>query len=224
MGFTLQGLVERRPFAFHSSCRENFDAIRRRGMLRSAAEILQGTRHEYLLRSLRKSSEAVEVGGETVVVRDNKPLRPGSVRLLDGWSLEDLLLELNSRVFLWPGTEAGPIRRGRAHFERYAAEGPVLTIRMPTASLLAANPERDLWVTRCNSGSARHHSGKPVPRGRSTFQRPETAAFSPAEVIELTYVGRARLPRDAEWSESLEGPWRALKFDSTPPASGVPSA
>jgi hypothetical protein len=152
----------------------------------------------------------LQVNRETVVIRDNRPLRPASIQLLGGWSLSDLLQELNSRVFLWPGTEMGPIRRGRSHFERYAAEGSVFSIRVPTLSLVAANHNRDIWVTRCNSGSARHHGGQPVPRGPSTFQVPENAPFRPSQVIEISYVGEARLPPDAQWSESLAGPWRNM--------------
>ena len=210
MGFAIQDLIRLRPFAYHTSGRENFNAIRRRSELRSASVILEGTGHDHLLTNRRKSSVTLQVNGETVVIRDNRPLRPASVRLLGGWSLSDLLRELNSRVFLWPGWESRPIRRGRSHFERYEAEGPVFTIRIPLPSLIAANHDRDLWVTRCNSGSARHHGGQPVPRGPSTFQLPEEATFRVSEVIELSYVGAARLPTDAQWSESLIGPWRDL--------------
>ncbi len=144
------------------------------------------------------------------MIRDNRPLRPGSVQLQDGWSLADLFTELNSRVFLWPGRGHGPIRRGRSHFDRYASEGPVFTIRVPTLSLVAANADRELWVTRCNSGSARHHSGKPVPRGPATFQLPAQAPFRPSQVIELSYKGEAKLPSDTQWSKTFSGPWNAL--------------
>jgi hypothetical protein len=179
--------------------------------LRSARSILEGTAHEYLLVERRKSSLAVKVNGEEVVIRDNRPLRPGSIDLLGGWLLSDWLGELNSRVFLWPGKEDGPIQRGRAHFDRYASEGLVFVLRMPTHSLITANPNRELWVTRCNSGSARHIGGKPVPRGPATFQLPVSAPFPPSEVIELSYRGAAKLPSDAQWSTSLSGPWKALR-------------
>ena len=188
MGFSYENLIRSRPFAFHNSCRENFEAIRRRGMLLSTARMLKGTPHEDLLKYRRKSSALIELGEEKIVIRDHKPLRPGSVEFLGGWQLSDMIAELNSRVFLWPGTDGGPIRRGRSHFNRYAAKGSVFTIRMSTRSLLAANRDRKLWVTRCNSGSARHHQGKPVQRGPQTFKFPETATFSPAKVIELSYI------------------------------------
>ena len=211
MGFSTQRLCELRPYAFHTSGRENFDTIRGHGELRSARSILQGTIHEHLLVSRRKESVALNVAGETVIIRDNRPLRLGSIDLQGGWSLSDWLMELNSRVFLWPGKEDGPIKRGRAHFDRYVAEGPVFVIRMLTHSLISANPDRELWVTRCNSGSARQIDGQPVSRGPATFQLPANAPFPPAEVIELSYRGVAVLPSDAKWSTSLAGPWNALR-------------
>ena len=210
MGFTVAQLAKLRPIAYHSSGQENFDAILRHRKLRSASTILGGTGYEHLLTSRRQSSVALHVNGETVVIRDNRPLRPASVKLLGGWSLSDLLLELNSRVFLWPGTQRGPIDRGQAHFQRYASEGSVFILRVPTLSLVAANHGRDLWVTRCNSGSARHHGGKPVPRGASTFQLPQTAGFRPSQVVEFSYIAEAILPQDTQWSKSLSGPWAEI--------------
>ena len=210
LGFTIDDLARLRPFAYHSSGRENFSAIQRRGRLRSAKSILAGFGHEELLTTRRPLSVTLELDGETVVIRDNRPLAPGSLQLLAGWSLSDWLMELNSRVFLWPGNEEGPIGRGRSHFQRYESEGEVFTIRVPTISLVRANRERQLWVTRCNSGSARHHGGKPVPRGPSTFQLPEEAEFRPSQVIELSYVAEATLPPDTEWSQAFSEPWNTL--------------
>lgn len=211
MGFTIQELARLRPFAFHSSGQENFNAIRRRGKLRSTSTILEGSGRDDLISERRPSSVTLELNGERVVIRDNRPLRPASIQLLGGWSLSDWLRELNSRVFLWPGLRKGPIDRGRSHYARYASEGDVFTIRVPTLSLVAANRDRKLWVTRCNSGSARHHGGKPVPRGPSTFQIPEEAEFRPSQVIEFTYVGEAKLPLDTQWSRVLSGPWKLLQ-------------
>ena len=210
MGFSTNELFRLRPFAYHTSCLENFRAIQRHLELRSATEILEGTRHAQLLGRRRTRSVALEIAGERIVIRDNKPLRPGSLLLTHGWQLHDWLRELNSRVYFWPGTAQGPIRPGRAHCERYAGESPVFVIRMPTRSLVNSNKTRQLWVARCNSGSARHHSGRPVQRGPDTFQRPATAGFRPSKIVEFTYKHRATLPVDATWSESLDGPWLPL--------------
>ena len=84
-------------------------------------------------------------------------------------------------------------------------------IRARTTALLAEYANRTLWVTKCNSGSARHQWGKPVPRGPSTFQHPDTAPFKVSEVIELSYRDEALLPDDTQWSTSLAGPWRSTR-------------
>ena len=193
MGFALEDLIRSRPFAFHTSHAANVQAIRQSGMLRSTCGLLSGTRHAYLLSTRRPASVLVELSGEQLLVPDNRPLVPRNLALPEGCSLVDWLRELNSRVFFWPGWERGPVKSGRLHFHRYAAEGQAFTIRMSMASLLAANSHRDLWVTRCNSGSARQQHGKPVRRGPETFQRPEAALFRPTAVIELTYVAQSCL-------------------------------
>ena len=209
MGFDLDDLGRIRPYAFHNTCRVNFDAIRRHRELRSACEILNGSEHAHLLTRRRATSVAIEVNGEVVVIRDNRPLRLKSLRLAEGWSLADWLKELNSRVFLWPGNRQGPIPRGRAHLMSGDSRLAVV-IRMSLTSLVAANRDRELWVTRCNSGSARHQAGEPVRRGPETFQLPKSAPFRAFEVVELSYVGRARIPKETEWALSLDGPWRTV--------------
>ena len=210
MGFSIEQLIALRPFAYHTSGRENFESILERSSLRSTRAILEGTEHESLVRSFRKESFTLHIDGRRVVIRDNKPLRPGSLDLRGGWAFEDLLENLNSRVFLWPGTECGPIKRGVHHFERYASEGEVFVLRIPLHDLVSHNSRRRLYVTGCNSGSARHQQGKPVARGPETFQTPETADFRPSQVIELSYVDVADLPPSSEWSISLDGPWSSL--------------
>ena len=197
--------------AYHTSCRTNFEAIRTSGTLESAEALLRGTSHEHLLSQRRATSSIVQVNGRAVRVRDNRPLAPGSLALPDGWSLSDWLQELNSWAFMWPGGESGPIARGKAHFARYAAEGDVFTIRVRLRSVIEANGDGQLFVTRCNSGSARHHGGQPVSRGLQTFSAPEAAGFRPSDVVELAYRGRIHLPDEAMWSQSLGGPWHDLR-------------
>ena len=204
----LSHLLKLRPYAFHCCGESNFDSIRGSRSLRSAAELLSGSAHEYLLRTHRSKSVRVPLPSGPVEIRDNAPLRKGSLALQDGLSLEDFLFELNSRVFLWPGNLDGPIPPGRRHFAHYRDAGAVFVLRVPTAALIEANGDRELSVTMCNSGAARHQRGKPVLRGRSTFLAPQNAPC--AKVKEFTFLGLARLPRETEWSRSLTGPWSPL--------------
>lgn len=206
----LQRLIELRPFAYHTCSALNFESIKRVRMLKSPAELLLGTPHAALLMVRRKSSSVIALDSGPIEVRDNRPLRIGSLQLEADCSLEQFLLLLNQRVYLWPGNSFGPSKSGRAHFERYRGEGAVRILRAPLSSLVNSNPERKLEVTFCNSGSARHHGGHPAVRGPGTF-KPVSCASGPAsQVKELCFVGSVSLPLGTEWSTGLTGPWRAL--------------
>ena len=206
----LQRLLQLRPFAYHTCSALNFSSIRRARALKSSAELLAGTQHESLLIVRRKQSRVLAVPSGQVEVRDNLPLRVGSLRLEAGCTLEQFLLLLNQRVFLWPGSELGPCKPGPDHFAHYQGEGPVHILRVPLAELVAENPERELEVTFCNSGSARHHGGLPVVRGPSTFVPIRGASRPASEVKEICFPGFAALPRGTAWATSLAGPWHPL--------------
>jgi hypothetical protein len=204
----LADFLKLRPYVYHCCGEINFESIRRDRALRSATNLLNESGHEYLLRKHRKESVRLNLPSGEVEIRDNAPLRLGSLALQDGISLEDFLLELNSRVFLWPGNAKGPISVGRKHFEHYRGIGAVHLLKIPTAGLLVANADRNLSFTYCNSGAARHQQGLPVQRGKSTFVAPLHATKPAAAIRELTFVGSVRLPDNTEWAESLSGPWQ----------------
>ncbi len=210
MGIKLSELLNLRPFVYHVSCRSNFDAIKHDHALRSAENLLAGTGREHLLRERRVRSTHVIVNGSPVLIRDQLQIRPNSLRLEPNTTIQDYLDELNRRVFFWPGTARGPQRSGRGHFSVYWRQGGVFVIRLSLRSLLKANPGRDLFVAKCNSGSARHHSGRPVERGPSTFRRLNDAPLRAASVVELSFIERADLPDDAEFSVALDGLWQPL--------------
>lgn len=206
----LDRLLELRPFAYHTCGTLNFESIRRGRALRSAQDLLVGSEHEYLLSIRRRHSVRVALPGGHVEIRDNAPLRLGSLELELDVTLEAFLRDLNSRVFLWPGNEHGPIRTGGSHFEHYSGIGTVHVIRVPLQHLLHANPRRELAVTYCNSGSARHHSGRKAIRGPGTFHPIERAPRPAAEIKELTFVGSVHLPEGSAFSSSPSGPWQPL--------------
>jgi len=171
---------------------------------------LQNTPHEHLLRGRRSESVRVFVEGRDVEIRDHRPLVPGSLSLPVGYTIDDFVDELNSRVFLWAGTAAKPQPSGVNHIGRYAAEGEVYVLRVPTPALMSANPEAALEVTFCNSGAARHHQGEPAKRSRDTFIPLAKASRKAADVVELTFRDSILLPTGTEYADSLEGPWVRL--------------
>jgi hypothetical protein len=152
----------------------------------------------------------VQLPGGAFEIRDNLPLREGSVELDPGTTLQDFLRELNCRVFLWPGNNEGPIKVGRLHFQHYRGVERVCLIRTRLQSLIESNPSAEFAVTFCNSGSARHQRGHRVPRGPSTFVPLEQAPRRASQVKELTFVGHVDLPPGTEWSTRMEGPWERL--------------
>jgi hypothetical protein len=206
----LDRLLLLRPFAFHTCGALNFSSIRNSRTLLSACSLLAGTPHQHLLTTRRQRSLVVASSHGRVEVRDNQPLRLGSLELEPGITLEQFLLELNSRVYLWPGAETGPISTGVAHLQHYQGEGAVRVIRVPLPDLLSTNPDRPLSVTFCNSGSARHHGGRKVLRGPGTFQPVHKATRPAGEVKELTFMGDVRLPESTVWGTNPSGRWQPL--------------
>lgn len=203
-----EDLLRLRPFVYHTSGRANFASIRRDRELRSTALLLRGTPYERLLRARRLYTAEVMLPSGPVSIRDQQPLRPGSIWWEAGCDLPTYLDELNRRVFFWLGTSRGPNPRGAAHHRHIAHAEDVFTLRVALRSLLAANEGRPAFVTCCNSGSARHNRGRPVARGLITFRRLHQADFPPSKAIELSFCDRARLPDDVEFGGARS--WQPL--------------
>jgi len=176
--------------------------------------MLSGSRHDHLLHGKRDQTLTVQTDCGTIQVRDHKPLIEANMELIDGYSLDDFVQELNSRVFLWAGTEAGPCKSGRNHINKYLAEGSVFILRTPMPQLLASNGITNMEITFCNSGSARQNLGNKVVRGRSTFMNLAAASRQPGETVEITFKGTAQLPQETEYAKELSGPWLPLAADA----------
>jgi hypothetical protein len=211
MAFTIESLSELRPFVFHICSAINFKSIRATSTLKSASSLLLGTQYEYLLAGRRTETSRVEVGGNVFEVRDHRPLVLGSLELPDGYPLQSFISELNSRVFLWSGRGDGPVASGRNHIARYVEEGSVVVLRMPLAKVVQANLNREVQVTFCNSGAARHHSGKPARRSTSTFVSLPSSDRRASAVVEVTFKDSIKLPVGTEFSENNNGVWKALQ-------------
>ena len=175
-----------------------------------AADALVAAGRAALLRARRPKHVELPLGdGARVYLRDQAPLHEKNIEFTDGWAFPDLVEYLNRRVYFWPGTDRGPIEYGRRHFERYRSEQPVI-IRVPFAAVCEVNPERVPSFSAFNSGSPRHSGGRPSPRGPRTFLPCDAFPKGPADVVEVTFEGRVKLPSSAELMDTAEGEWSPL--------------
>ncbi len=193
MPFEIETFPNVRPYLYHLTSRENLPAIRKGMNLRSAVSIASAGGVGGTLESRRKTSVQITVDGSVLNIRDQGPLYEGNMLLAPGWTFGDVLRDLNRRVFFWPGTAVGPISYGARHFERYAAESPVV-LRVRTQDVFSLNADRAPEFCRYNSGSPRCSGGKRSPRGPDTFRVHGDFDGTSSNVVEVTFVDRVALP------------------------------
>ncbi len=210
MPFNLDELIATYPLVYHLTARANLARISQTRQLESAAALMRSAGRLDLLQVRRAESATIEVGGSTVILRDQAPLHAGHILFEDGWDLARLLESLNGRVFFWPGREGGPITYGQRHFQRYAEEGPVI-LRIRLRDLVEANPGRTPLFCRYNSGSPRTTGGRKSPRGPRTFLPCGQFPDDHRRVVEVTFEELVGLPAEATevWLDAEAG-WRRL--------------
>ena len=199
--------VERRPFLFHLTARGNLDAIRSFGCLRPAAITLQRAGRNEWLERRRSEHLLVDLEGQPVCIRDQRPLFRGNIELTGHITFEQFVALLNSKVFFWPGTNSGPNDYGRRHFLRYREEECAI-LKTPTRELLEVNPNSTPLFCRYNSGSPRCSGGRKSPRGPDTFIPAAVFQGAPSEVVEVVFSDEVVLPgstmvASCELAESL---------------------
>jgi hypothetical protein len=209
MGFTIDEFVRARPFLYHLTAAANLTHIRENRVIMPAAVLMKSAGRTDLLCRRRRGHESIEVNKRVIVLRDQAPLHRGNMGLPEGFAFEDFVKCLNSRVFFWPGTLAGPISYGIRHFERYRAEQPAIC-RVRIQSLLASNPGLQPLFCRYNSGSPRCSYGEKSPRGPNTFLEAAQFLGKSSQVVEVTFAKEILVPLDAEYGNDPHGPWKPL--------------
>lgn len=207
MAFTLEQFARVRPFLYHLTAEQNLARIQRTSRLQSATALMTAAGEERLLTSRRRAAHVVSVNNEMIHIRDQAPLHEGNIRFGDGWSLPQLIDDLNRRVFFWPGGEDGPISYGVRHFERYRVENPVV-LRVSFREVLGCNSDTTPSFCKFNSGSPRCSGGLGSLRCRDTFMSADRATFPPSGVVEVTFLNRVNLPSDMLVAAAPDGPWR----------------
>jgi len=206
---SLEKFVSRWPYAYHLTSRNNFRPIHSSGRLESASSLLIKAGRVDLAREKRSTCMNILVKGVEISLRDQAPLHEKNIAFEDRWQFGDLVEALNGLVFFWTGKASGPNPYGLRHFERYAAESPIL-LRVDNSELLAANPEVTPLFCGFNSGSPRYSNGAASPRGPRTFLDAREFAGTPRKVVELTFPSDVLLPPTTEYGHSPGGPWTEL--------------
>lgn len=195
MPFDLERLCVLRPFAFHLTSEQNIPSICGMRVLLPAGHWLRGSPSATIK---RREHVRVSSNGREIIIRDQRPLHAGNIAFMDGLTMPEFIRSLNSRVFLWPGRESGPIPHGLRHFQRYKHERPVV-LRFPMNEIVS---QSGVAFCRYNSGSPRCTHGQKSPRGISTFLSHTTAPFGAAAVVEVT-CDRVLLSEKTEASHDL---------------------
>jgi hypothetical protein len=164
MSFDFDRFRAIRPFAYHLTARSNLPVIEKLGRLLCSATLLEMSHCEHLAKTRRIRHETIHIPDGAVAIRDQKPLAFGAIQFDPDWNERRFISHVNDHVFLWPGTESGPISHGQNHFARYETEMPII-LRFPMSHVKALSPT----FSRYNSGAPRCSSGKRSPRGSGRF-------------------------------------------------------
>ena len=184
--------VDLRSVVYHSTNRANLRRVAKLRRLEPATELIRKSGRTELRRTRRTGPVTLYVDGETVVLRDQDPLRLANVALENGWTEGDFVEFQNEHIFFWPGDFKTIVRSGARLLERYDKVDAVL--RIPTVDLLAANPGCTPLFCAFNSGATRKQGGKAVPRGPTLFLPAFEFSRSAGEVIEMAFRCGVELP------------------------------
>ena len=194
-----------RPYLYHLTAGRNVASIRRLREIRCARVLLDSASLSSLAPRRRLSHLSVQIDGEAVIIRDQKPLTAGAIAFEAGWDLERFVRHVNEHVFFWPGGPTGPIKAGLNHFERYKSEC-LSILRVPTRDF--APPAAAFC--RYNSGAPRCSAGKYSPRGAETYLDASRFGGRPSDVVEVVAINTCPVPQSAEVAATLDGPWLPL--------------
>jgi hypothetical protein len=213
MPFTLGDYSKTRPFLYHPAYADNIERIRSTRRLESTASLLAAAGRQADLRTRRRTTLAITISGQRILLRDQAPLNERNIKFTGGWTLGDLVEYLNRHVFFWPSNASGPNDYGVRHYQHYATVNPIM-IRVAFDSLSDHNHGQIPFFSKYNSGSPRYYQGRPSPRGPDTFLSADQCTYPPSKVVEVTLLECVVLPDDTELSNHPDGPWTPL-FSAT---------
>jgi hypothetical protein len=215
MSFRLDRFSVLRPYLFHLTATANLRRIRRQRELRAAAGLFREAGFIEDSSKRRVDHRYLNIDGDVVMVRDQKPLHRGAIEFASHWDMARWVAHVNEHVFFWPGSAAGPIEPGLRHFERYRKE-EVAVLRLPTDAVLSSAIGSRALFSRFNSGAPRVVNGRRSPRGIGTFVGASEFLGTAGDVVEVVFNGVLRLPNATVVADAYNGRWRALLEERAP--------
>ena len=206
VGLDLQHFSMLRPYLYHLTARVNISLIRAAMALKPSNVLYTESGESAFRGTRRRGSRTLKSGCQ---IRDQDPLHAGNISFSDGWDLPKLISHLDDHVFFWPGWEHGPVLSGQNHFQRYAAERPMI-LRVATTDLLYENRETAPFFCKFNSGAPRCTKGKGSPRGPLIFLSAREFTFSGSDVKEVTFKTIVKLPASTQVVHYPRGNWQPL--------------
>lgn len=193
---------------YHVTFEKNLASIRQWHALLPAQVLFEAAAAGELCGGRRSCDIVLRIRGEQVVVRNQRALDPASLDLGPDGTLGEYVACLNSRTYFWPGTLAGPRDDGLTMLGR---PGPAsVMLRIPSRSLIGANPASRLYVSKCNTGAARMEDGLKSRRGPDVFELCERFCGRGSDIVEISFPGAVDLPSDTTYAGGPGGPWRPL--------------
>jgi hypothetical protein len=207
MPLDVKRFSRRSPVLWHLTPALNAHRIRRTRVIESSAELMRRAGNEHFAQTPRSSDLRLMIGDDAVVLREQlRVTKPGQVLFTGGWTRESLVRELNRRVFFWPGTWDGPIRKVGQSVRVFSADAESAWIGLPYDRLLEL-PDVILHYCRYNSGAPRANPTiGPIPRGPRLFLAGEDWDEQPSKVKEISVLDRV----------DLEGLWDSVVFKINP--------
>jgi hypothetical protein len=204
MPFTLDRFAEVRDYLYHNTSRANLPLIMQMMRLDSAATILDHSDRRCEIHVRRVGQLALATSAP--LLQSQRLLIEKNIRFEAGWKMPNLLERLNTLVFFWPGTKSGPIQKGRDHGPSTDGPGDTMTLRVPAReAFIVGKP----LFCKYNSGSPRHTSGRPSPRGPDTFLTEVDFRWTPSKVAEVVFEHDFALPSSTQVFDQEKGCWKA---------------
>jgi hypothetical protein len=89
---------------------------------------------------------------------------------------------------------------------------PAAVVRVESESLIKANKHAAILVATCNTGATRAGGDRKCRRALDLFRPIPNYLDDPADIIEVSFVNAARLPKGSEYYAQTVEAWGSLSW------------